>query len=172
MLYYCLLLYDSRSLSTSPPPSILPPILVYTRRRHLHLPGPCKIYTLFLPSTQPHPQPQCSLCIITQVQKWLRIYELRSCVIPSLDILFHRLESCFPSWRLRQVVFQFCFSPFPQEPPYQPLCKLVLENPQDPAHTGGDHPIFCAENQHQLDYSFKEKSEYPRPLPLPDENSC
>ena len=66
----------------------------------------------------------------------------------------------FPSVRLRGSL------------PFNRRATCYWNPPQDPAHAGGDHPSFCAENQYQMDHGSKEKSGYPWHRPLPSDNPC
>ena len=88
------------------------------------------------PPRHPHPCPWCTLCLFTQVQKWLCSYELCDSVLPSPNVLFHRLEYSLLPCHRRQVLLPFPVYLPPQEPPHQSLRQFVLEPPQYPDHVG------------------------------------
>ena len=170
-IFYSLPLSQTRSLYLFPL-SLFHPTPVRFRRCRRLLPCPWQVKYRLLPPTYTHPHPQCPICFLIQVQKQWCSYELRNLFLNSTNVLLHHIKYRLLPCRRLQCVFPFTVCTPPQEPPLQSLRHLVLETYQDPDHAGGDHPCFCAEKQHRLDHSFKEKSLHLRHFYLPANNPC
>ena len=113
-LYY-LPLSQTRSLPIYPL-SLLHPIPVLLRYHLCSIPCPCQVKSHLPPIPNPHLSPRFTLRLLTQVQKRSCSYELRDRVLPSPNLLFHRLKSrllpCHHCWG----VFPFTVCPLTSEP--------------------------------------------------------
>ena len=162
--YFCSSL---RLLFSLPMPLFYP---VPFRRRLCCFLRPHQVNYRLLPPPHPNLCPRIITRCLIEVQKRARCNILYEHILTSTNVGFHRLKPRLYSCRLRRGVLPPSIQPPQCQTPCQSPWYLVLETHQDASNARDNHPHLCTEEQHQLENGFKEKSEHPRPRPLPSQD--